>query len=261
VRQFFLATDPAALPQPGDRVTLDRDESHHLLGVMRGAGDRDWCLVDGRGNRFSARMAGQGGHPHGGRLAEVEILGAERDPREDDGPRLTLACAVVKGRHFDLVVEKAVELGAHRLLPLVTARGVIEPGEGRRARWEALMRAALKQCGRSCLPHLDDPLDLAAALTACGGDHLYVGAAPDERALVGDGARPVSTASFSAPPVFLALFIGPEGGWTPDEARRLAAAGARPLDLGPFTLRTETAAIVGLGALRALAVGCPWPGS
>jgi len=165
---------------------------------------------------------------------------------------------VVKGRHFDLVVEKAVELGAHRLLPLVTARGVIEPGEGRRARWEALMRAALKQCGRSCLPRLDDPLDLAAALTACGGDDLYVGAAPDERALVGDGARPVSTAP---PPVSLALFIGPEGGWTPDEARRLAAAGARLLDLGPFTLRTETAAIVGLGALRALAGGGRSPGS
>ena len=51
----------------------------------------------------------------------------------------------------------------------------------------------------------------------------------------------------------LALFIGPEGGWTSDEAARLLAAGARPLDLGPFTLRTETAAIVGLGALRALA--------
>lgn len=258
MRQFFLATDPAALPGPGDRVTLDRDESHHLLGVMRGAGDRDWCLVDGRGHRFTARTVAQGAHPHGGKLAEVEILTIARDPREDEGPRLTLACAVVKGRHFDLVVEKAVELGAHRLLPLVTARGAIEPGEGRRARWEALMRAALKQSGRCRLPHLEEPLDLAAALAACDGDRLYVGAAPDERALAGPG--PAMSTGGAAPAV-LTLFIGPEGGWTPEEARRLAAAGARPLDLGPFTLRTETAAIVGLGALRAIGGTGRSPGS
>lgn len=260
MRQFFLATDPVALPQPGDRVTLDRDESHHLLGVLRGAGDRDWCLVDGRGNRFTARTVGQGGVPQGGRLAELEIQTVARDPREDQGPRLTLACAVVKGRHFDLVVEKAVELGADRLLPLVTARGVIEPGEGRRLRWEALMRAALKQSGRCRLPLLDDPLDLAAALTACDGDQLYVGAAPDERALMGEGP-PAAWPTVGEAPAVLALFIGPEGGWTPEEARRLAAAGARPLDLGPFTLRTETAAIVGLGALRALAGAGRLPGS
>lgn len=95
-----------------------------------------------------------------------------------------------------------------------------------------------------------EPLDLAAALKACAGDEIHVGGAPDERALLG---RPAA-----APVVHectVSLFIGPEGGWTPDEAARLAAAGALPLDLGPFTLRTETAAIVGLAALRALAAG------
>ena len=245
MRQFFLAVDPAAPPQPGDLVTLDRDESHHLQGVLRGAGDRDWCLVDGCGRRYTARAAGAGKYP------SYEILTVATDPREDAAPRLTLACAVVKGRHFELVVEKAVELGAHRLLPLVTARGVIEPGDGRRARWESLMRAALKQSGRCRLPELAEPLDLAGALKACAGDGIHVGGAPDERALLG---RPAP-----APVVHectgLSLFIGPEGGWTPDEAARLAAAGALPLDLGPFTLRTETAAIVGLAALRALAAG------
>jgi 16S rRNA (uracil1498-N3)-methyltransferase len=122
------------------------------------------------------------------------------------------------------------------------------------------MRAALKQSGRCRLPELNDPLDLAAALAACDGDQLYVGAAPDERALVGAG-QPLVPTTVRAAPAALALFIGPEGGWAPEEARRLAAAGARPLDLGPFTLRTETAAIVGLGALRALAGGGRAPGS
>lgn len=241
MRQFFLAVDPAAPPQVGDLVSLDRDESHHLQAVLRGGG-RDWCLVDGCGRRYLARPA-----PGAGKAAAFEITGVAGDPREEAGPRLTLACAVVKGRHFELVVEKCVELGAHRLLPLVTERGVIEPGEGRRARWEALMRAALKQCGRCRLPELAEPLLLAEALAACAGDELYVGGAPGERSLLGDG----SGARESAPaPAGRALFIGPEGGWTPAEAARLAAAGARPLDLGPFTLRTETAALVGLAALR-----------
>lgn len=243
MRQFFLAVDPAAVPKPGDLVTLDREESHHLQSVLRGAEGRAWCLVDGLGHRYEAKPASGGG-----KLVALEITSVARDPREDDGPRLTLACAVVKGKHFDLVVEKAVELGAARLLPLVTARGVIEPGEGRRARWESLMRAALKQSGRSRLPELADPLDVAAAVAACAADTLYVGGAPDERPLLGGTPGGPAGATGGR-----ALFIGPEGGWTPDEAARLVAAGARPLDLGPFTLRTETAAIVGLAALRALA--------
>jgi 16S rRNA (uracil1498-N3)-methyltransferase len=241
VRQFFLAVDPAAVPRAGDLVTLDREESHHLQSVLRGAEGRAWCLVDGLGHRYEAKPA-----TGGGKLVALEITAVGRDPREDSGPRLTLACAVVKGKHFDLVVEKAVELGAARLLPLVTSRGVIEPGEGRRARWESLMRAALKQSGRSRLPELSEPLALPAALAACAGQALYVGGAPDERSLLGAGAgTPRGDAA-------RALFIGPEGGWTADEAASLVAAGALPLDLGPFTLRTETAAIVGLAALRAL---------
>jgi 16S rRNA (uracil1498-N3)-methyltransferase len=248
VRQFFLVCDPALPPQPGDVVTLDRQEAHHLQGVLRGAEGRDWCLVDGHGRRYTARPA------DGGRGAGLEILTVTADPREDLPPRLTLACAVVKGRHFELVLEKAVELGAHRLLPLVTARGVIEPGEGRRARWEALLRAALKQCGRCRLPELAEPLSLPVALRACAGDVLYAGGAPDERALLGTEAAPAEVAS---PPAGLALFIGPEGGWTPAEAGALTAAGARPLDLGPFTLRTETAAIAGLAVLRRLAAEGP----
>lgn len=255
MRQFFLATDPAAPPRPGDRVTLDREENHHLQGVLRGATDRDWCLVDGYGRRFAARAV------DGGRRPEYEILTVTVDAREEKGPWLTLACAVVKGRHFDLVVEKAVELGAHRLLPLVTARGVIEPGDGRRSRWEALMRSALKQCGRCRLPELAEPQDLESALALCAGAALYVGGSPDERGLLAGTSGHTGPADRAPAADRRVLFIGPEGGWTPAEARRLADAGAQLLDLGPFTLRTETAAIVGLAALRASAGAAAGPRS
>lgn len=245
MRQFFLAVEPDSPPRPGDVVALDREEAHHLQGVLRGAGDRDWCLVDGHGRRYTARPV------VGSREPRFEILTVADDPREERGPRLTLACAVVKGRHFDLVVEKAVELGARRLLPLVTARGVIEPGAGRRARWEGILRAALKQSGRCRLPELSEPLPLPAALAACAGERLLVGAAPDERGLF--TPAPAAVAGVAGASGGLTLFIGPEGGWTPAESALLAGAGASPLDLGPFTLRTETAAIAGLAVLRALA--------
>lgn len=245
MRQFFLDVDPERPPRPGDVVTLDRDESHHLRAVLRGGG-HDWCLVDGRGRRYTARPAAPAGQQ-----ARCEIVGVAGDPREESGPVLVLACAVVKGRHFELVIEKAVELGAHRLWPLVTARGVIEPGGGRRARWEALQRAALKQSGRCRLPELAEPMGLEAALGLAAGANLYVGGAPDERAALA-GTAAVAPPD---PDAAFVLFIGPEGGWTVDEAARLTAAGARPLDLGPFTLRTETAAIVGLFALRRFVAG------
>ena len=250
MRQFYLAVDPATPPRPGDVVGLDREEAHHLQGVLRGAGSRDWCLVDGLGRRYTARALG------GGRDPRFEIVSVEEDPREESGPQLALACAVVKGRHFELVLEKAVELGARRLLPLVTERGVIEPGAGRRARWDAILRGALKQSGRCRLPELSEPLPLAEALAACAGDRLYAGGSPAERGLLAParagGVGPAPAAGR------LALFIGPEGGWTATEAALLAAAGALPLDLGPFTLRTETAAIAGLAVLRALG-GAPAP--
>ena len=246
MRQLFLETDPDRLPSVGDFVTLDREESHHFLSVLRGAEGRPWCLVDGRGHRLAARATGGAG-----KLAEFEILEVARDSREDAGPRLCLACAVVKGKHFEWVVEKAVELGAHRLLPLRTDRGVIEPGKGRRARWEVLMRAALKQSGRCLMPSIEDPQDLTAALASCRGQRLIYGAAPDEI----PSAGPVPDVGEALPGADLALFIGPEGGWSPAELSSLVEAGAERLDLGPFTLRTETAAVVGLGILHRLAAG------
>ena len=176
MRQFFLALDGDAVPAAGDMVCLDRDESHHALTVLR-RHDRDpVTLVDGRGHRLTARLAGKSG-----KLAQLEILTVSFDDREQAAPRLCLACGVVKGRRWEWVLEKAVELGVHRITPLLTEHGVVEPREGRRERWLAILRAALKQSGRCWLPELDEPQAVAEFLAGREPGPLWFGAVPQER--------------------------------------------------------------------------------
>ncbi|MFN2371115.1 MAG: 16S rRNA (uracil(1498)-N(3))-methyltransferase [Candidatus Krumholzibacteriia bacterium] len=250
MRQFFLAT-VGAPPAAGQHVLLDRDESHHALTVLR-RGDRDPVgLVDGRGLRLTARLAGRDG-----KLARLEILTVAHDEAEQAAPRLWLACGVVKGRRWEWVLEKAVELGAHRITPLLCEHGVVEPREGRRERWLGVLRAALKQSGRAWLPELDEPQSLADWLAGGGDWRLFYGAVPAERDAV--AAEPTATAADA----WLAAAIGPEGGWAPAERTALQDAGAAVLDLGPHVLRTETAAAAALALLqavrrRAVAAGDP----
>ncbi len=247
MRQFYLDTADISLPEPGETVALDRQESHHLFTVLRGGREAVLNLVDGRGHRLTAVAVGK---ENG--LAQLRIETVSEDPREIRTPHLVLACAVVKGRRFEWAVEKAVELGAHRIIPLRCDHGVIDPRGGKQGRWGTLMKSALKQCGRSWLPTLDEPRTLAAALTACAGQENIFGAAPWETP-AGEvchwtsllAARPAEL------PPALGFFVGPEGGWSPAELELLSTA-ARPVSLGPHVLRAETAVAAGLTALQAI---------
>ena len=239
MRQFFLALDGDAVPAVGDMVCLDRDESHHALTVLR-RHDRDpVTLVDGRGHRLTARLDGKSG-----KLAQLEILTVTFDDDEQAAPRLCLACGVVKGRRWEWVLEKAVELGVHRITPLLAEHGVVEPREGRRERWLSILRAALKQSGRCWLPELDEPQGVLEFLAGREQGPLWFGAVPEEReGLVAD---PVAAECAG----WLTVAIGPEGGWSADERGALVGAGALALDLGPHVLRTETAAAAALVRLQ-----------
>jgi len=254
LRQFYLETDPGRSPRPGDEVTLDADESRHLLTVLRGGRDLELRLTDGRGRILSARSLGEED-----RLARLEILTVENDPEESATPRLVLGCAVVKGRRFEWVLEKAVELGVHRIVPLKTERGVIDPGQGRADRWKTILKSALKQSGRTLLTDLEpttEPLDL---MKSAGTGTVLLGAVPGEAEAIPwtDLLRP-------RPPLVpdsLMIMIGPEGGWTAREREGLQEGGARAVELGPHVLRTETAAVAGLAALQALRQAWRDPGA
>ncbi len=249
MRQFFLETNPDQLPAVGETVLLDREESHHLATVLRGGRDDVLHLTDGRGHRVTARAV----DPEG-RQTRLEILSFTVDVEEADRPHLTLACAVVKGRRFEWVLEKAVELGVHTIVPLITRHGVIDPRQGKQDRWAGLLKAALKQAGRTWLPHLASPMSLDEYLTAESTVWHLFGAVPGELPL--ELSVPAWTSLLAEPPSplpnVLSVLVGPEGGWSSGEQEQLLRAEAHPVHLGPHVLRTETAAVAGLCALQAL---------
>jgi 16S rRNA (uracil1498-N3)-methyltransferase len=262
LRLFLLEeSDAARPPRPGDRVRLGADESHHLARVLRTPPGAPVRLADGHGRFVDGELVAL----RDGR-AEVAVLAVRDDPRELRPPRLELACAVVKGARFDGGLEKAVELGAHAVRPLRTARAVVDPGEGRHARWAAVVRAAAKQSGRSLVPVVHPVADFAVGLAALAGARLFYGEEASREAVPGAGDAPgaalgvAQLIALGGGVATLAWLVGPEGGWSDGERAALAAAGARPVRLGPHVLRTETAVAAGLVLLQAAreaAAGAP----
>ncbi len=171
------------------------------------------------------------------RRAAVVRLGAPIPTDADPESDVTVAVALADLGRFDTVVEKATELGATRLLPLRAERTqVASLSESRRARWVRIARAACEQCGRTRPPEIEAPATIHAAVAALPPATRLVVFTPDatERWDGGDADTP------------LALFIGPEGGFSPGEVAALRDAGAEARSLGPRILRFETAAAAAL---------------
>lgn len=214
----------------GLRLSIDGPQAHYLGKVMRvGPGDAV-MLCDNVTGEWLARVAEAG-------KREV-VLEMERltRPREDV-PDFWLCPALLKKPNFDLVLEKATELGVARVAPVVTRRCVADKLNTERAR--TIMVEAAEQCARTALPALSDPAKL---------DHLLRDW-PATRALFfadENGGEPVA-AAFAARPGPAALLVGPEGGF--DDTER-AAIRAHPtavaIALGPRILRGETASIAGM---------------
>jgi 16S rRNA (uracil1498-N3)-methyltransferase len=200
-------------------------------------------LFNGRGGQYIARLA-----EVGRRNALAEI--GEFSPIDLEPPyRITLAQGVAGGDKMDWLIEKAVELGAMRFVPLVTVRSVVrltgERAARRQTHWQALVAAACEQCGRNRVPEVDAPGELAQWL-----DGLPP-AAPGELRLVLSprACRSFDTLPSTAPNGGTTLLIGPEGGLSPEEEEAAIGHGFEALALGPRVLRTETAGIAVLAAL------------
>ncbi len=249
MRHFFLETEPGMVPAPGDTVTLDKEESHHLGTVLRGGREQNVVLTDGRGNRYAARLV-----KRDRRQATLEIISVQRDDDEFTAPLLVLAIAVVKAKRLEWAFEKAVELGVHRIVPLLTENGVLEPGSHKSKRWRTIMRSAIKQCGRSYLPELSEPVLLGDFLAQRPPGLTVFGSIPEEIGLKG---KPLSLVELAAQvpdvlPEHLTALIGPEGGWTEAEVENFLELGLQPITLGPHILRAETAAAASLAGLQGM---------
>jgi 16S rRNA (uracil1498-N3)-methyltransferase len=219
----------------GAAVALDRNQANYLGNVMRLGEGAELLLFDGQSGEWLARIAEAG--------KKRMVLAVDRRTREPEGvPDVWLAFAPVKRTQTDWLVEKATELGAARLVPVMTRRTVAE--RVRLERLEAIAIEAAEQCGRTVLPHIADPLPLATLLER--RDPLRTLYFADE-----NGGEPVASALKPGPAVIL---TGPEGGFTDEERSSIReAANAVPISLGPRILRAETAALAALTAYMALA--------
>lgn len=239
----------------GDTLFLPPDEAHHALRVRRIHPNEELVVVDGEGGWFRAVQAGNGAAPCPPGHLPLRILVERREVGESHW-RLTLAQAVAKGKAFDTLVEKATELGVAAILPLITERVVArrDPGEsaGRRERWQRIALAAMKQCGRSRLPGILEPIRLADLAGRFREYDAVVCASCLETSRTVEEAIRRSGEERDIPTSILAL-VGPEGGFTAQEEELAVAAGAIPITLGPRTLRTETAGAV-IAALVAAAL-------
>ncbi len=221
----------------GLHVTIEGNQAHYLAKVMRVNEGDAVILCDDVTGEWLATVAATGKRDVG--------LSIERQlrPREQ-APDFTLCAALLKKDRFDLVLEKACELGAARIQPVLTRRCVADKLNLERAR--AILTEAAEQCARTALPDLAEPVKLDALLRDWPPDRVVFFA--DE-----NGGEPAAIA-FAANPGKAALLIGPEGGF--DEAERAAIRAlplARAISLGPRILRGETAAIAALSVWMAVA--------
>lgn len=211
----------------GAEVVLDGAQAHYLLRVMRAAPGDAVVLCDDVTGEWAAVIASAD------RREAVLRVGGRLRGREPV-PDLWLCAALLKKDRFDLVLEKASELGVRRIVPVLARRCVADRLNPDRAR--AILTEAAEQCARTALPELAGTVKLEALLRDW----------PTERTLFfadEQGGDP-AVAAFAAHPAPAALLVGPEGGF--DDAERAAVRAlpqARPITLGPRILRGETAAI------------------
>lgn len=214
----------------GNYVTLPEDEARHAVRVLRHRTGDEVTVVDGEGGWHRVRLDNIGKAQTSGQVVETR-QGVGEMPGT-----LTVGLALLKNKNrFETFLEKAVELGVHRIVPLRTRR--TEKKRLRRARSERLLVAALKQCGRSHLPVLAEPVPLGQALQEDESEQaILLHEAPSEGASLLDVVQRSEAERRS-------LWIGPEGGFADEEVEAAQEAGAQIAWLGPRRLRAETAAL------------------
>ena len=230
-RRFYAP--PEDFVHQTNTVVLGEEEARHLRDVLRLRVGDEVFVFDGAGREFRGLVK-----ESGKRGATLEIL-AEVAPAQPESPLdLTLAVALLKGEKFDLVVQKATELGVTRIVPMQTARADVRLRDARDAaqrgvRWRRIALAAAKQAGRAVVPQIAECAVFASFVEEADGAARFIFS---ER---GGAAFPANVAVAST-----VALVGPEGGWTDEELNLAQNAGWQSVTLGGRILRAETAALV-----------------
>jgi 16S rRNA (uracil1498-N3)-methyltransferase len=218
----------------GTAVELDPRQANYLGNVLRLKEGAQVLVFDGISGEWVARIS------EASKKRMILVVDQLSRPPESI-PDLWLAFAPVKRAQTDWLVEKATELGASRLLPVITRRTIAE--RVRVERLESIAIEAAEQCGRTRVPQVAEPVQLARFIEELDpARHLYFA---DE-----SGGESLLSAFREGP---AAILVGPEGGFTSEERAFIRGSGACAVSLGPRILRAETAALAALSAYMALA--------
>jgi 16S rRNA (uracil1498-N3)-methyltransferase len=248
-RRFYAP--PTAFAPDGAGVVLSEEESRHLRDVLRLRAGDEAHVFDGEGREFACVVAAPGGRRAAARL---EVRARAAPPSPESPLELTLAVALLKGEKFDLVVQKATELGVSRILPVMTKRADVRlrlrdehEADGRVERWRRLALEASKQSGRAFVPPVDAPVAFDALVEADdeGATRLLFA----ER---GGAGLDSLVDEKHAPHASVVALVGPEGGWDEDELSQARGHGWALVTLGGRTLRAETAAVAVCALLQNL---------
>jgi len=211
-------------------VTLVGDEHHHARNVLRLEAGEEVSVFDGRGHEFLCRI-----EKIGKKDARLTII-REIEPAAPESPvAIDLASVAIPGDKYDLIIQKAVELGVVSFTPLTSARCELKLKDlaKKLTRWRRIALDASKQCGRARLMEIQDPKDVKEFVTSCSNDHprIYF----SER----DGGKLPEIDS----PSRITAVIGPKGGWDDAELDAARDVGFALVTLGGRIMRAETAAI------------------
>jgi 16S rRNA (uracil1498-N3)-methyltransferase len=232
----------------GSALTVDETEAHHLVNVLRARVGERVEVFDGAGRTGCAELAAAGK-----RGAELRLLEQQIQPRP--APELILVQALPREATMDFIVQKAVELGAGAIYPVLAERSIVrlQPGQlaEKSARWRRIALNAARQSHTAWLMQIADVQTLEGFFQAldkspAGFDFWFVGSlAADAQPL-----RAALDAAREQRPGRVAALIGPEGDLTPGEYCAAAAAGAVPVSFGASVLRADTAAFYAVSAMK-----------
>ncbi len=243
MHRFYLPPEQCR----SETLDLTEREAHHAVDVLRVRKGEPVTVLDGEGGVFLCEVRELAGHHL--RLSVLEKQSASPLPC-----RVTLCQSIPKGKLFESIVQKATELGAARVVPLLAERGVSRPDPAAAGakcdKWRQVAIEAIKQCGSPWLPRIEPPVTPAQFLARGETIELSLVAALE-------GVRRHPRDCFHEfldqhrrIPSSAAVWIGPEGDFTAAELERIKAAGAKPISLGPLVLRTDTAAAYCLSILN-----------
>jgi 16S rRNA (uracil1498-N3)-methyltransferase len=243
MHRFYLPPEQCQEPT----LFLTGREAHHARHVLRIRPGECVTVLDGAGQEFVCDVQG---YDHD----KLALTIRERHFHSAPAAQITLIQAVPKGRIIEAIIQKATELGAYRIVPVLTERVVAQLDEEdaarKAAKWRMIAAEAIKQSGATWLPRVEPPLTPGQFLAR--KEHFEL---PMIASLQADSRSPrVYLHDFQEKrgrmPQSVCVWIGPEGDFTPGEAEEIKSHGALPITLGRLVLRTETAAIYCLSVLN-----------